>query len=376
MTLTTLIRLLLGIGMSLTVASVLAAKNSAEQHLKQITLPPGFVIGVFAEVPGARSMALGESSNTVFVGTMGRDVYAVVHENNDGQSDKVVKILRDLKVPNGVAVHQGYLYVAEQNQIARYPIRGRDPDRSWERDGEVIFRDLPDKSHHGWRYIAFGPDNKLYVTVGIPCNICDPRGIEATIIRMDPDGKNVEVFARGIRNSVGLAFSPKSSVLYFTDNNTDLMGDDIPPCEFNAAPKSGLHFGFPYFAGGSIRHEDWANKAPPVNVQMPRIGFQAHVAPLGIAFYTGDMFPKEYRFDAFVAQHGSWNRSIPVGYRIVRVKFDRDGEPVSDEVFADGWLQGSKAWGRPVDVLQMPDGALLVSDDHQGVIYRITYTGR
>ncbi|MFB3082502.1 MAG: sorbosone dehydrogenase family protein, partial [Gammaproteobacteria bacterium] len=248
------------------------------------------------------------------------------------------------------------------------------PSANWEQDREIKFSDLPDKSHHGWRYIGFGPDNKLYVTVGVACNICELQGIEGTIIRMDPDGSNSEIFANGIRNSVGLSFHPKTGVLYFTDNNTDMMGDDIPPGEFNAAPTAGLNFGFPYYAGGSVRSPGWAYNTPPLNVQFPKVDFQAHVAALGLAFYTGDMFPEEYRHDAFVAQHGSWNRSVPIGYRVVRVKFDDNGEVVGDEVFADGWLQGEKAWGRPVDVLHMPDGALLVSDDHRGVLYRISYT--
>ena len=366
--------LALGIATCLALSSFVAAKSRVEKQLEQINLPPGFSIEIFAEVPGARSMALDKSSNTVYVGTMGSDVYAVSYENQEGKSDKVVKIMSGLKVANGVAVHRNYLYVAEQNRIARYPLRGRSPSANWEQDREIKFSDLPDKSHHGWRYIGFGPDNKLYVTVGVACNICKLQGIEGTIIRMDPDGSNSEIFANGIRNSVGLSLHPKTGVLYFTDNNTDMMGDDIPPGEFNAAPTAGLNFGFPYYAGGSVRSPGWAYNTPPPNVQFPKVDFQAHVAALGLAFYTGDMFPEEYRHDAFVAQHGSWNRSVPIGYRVVRVKFDDNGEVVGDEVFADGWLQGEKAWGRPVDVLHMPDGALLVSDDHRGVLYRISYT--
>ena len=193
---------------------------------------------------------------------------------------------------------------------------------------------------------------------------------------MNPDGSEVETFASGHRNSVGLAFHPKTGVLHFTDNNTDMMGDNIPPGEFNAAPQAGMHFGFPYYAGGRIQHQDWIDKTPPQPVTFPAVEFDAHAAPLGIEFYTGDQFPAEYKNDALVAQHGSWNRSEPIGYRLMRVRFDQDGKVIGDEVFVDGWLINGEAWGRPVDLLQLPDGSVLVSDDFQGVIYRIYYEGK
>lgn len=356
--------------------AVNADRAAAEQNLRRIDLPKGFKIEVFAEVPGARSMAFGQSMGHVFVGTMGGAVYAVIDKNKDRKADEVRELISDLKVPNGVAMHRGALYVAEQHRIARYPAPGFSLDLPWEENRQVIFDRLPDKRHHGWRYIGFGPDGNLYVTVGSPCNICDPKGIEGTIIRMNPDGSAMEVYAKGIRHSVGFDFQPNTGTLYFTDNNTDWMGDDTPPGELNRAPEPGLHFGFPYYAGGSVRHPEWANKRPPQPVTMPAIEFQAHVAPLGVRFYTGAMFPEEYRHDAFVAQHGSWNRSIPVGYRIMRIKFDTDGKAVDKEIFADGWLQQNEAWGRPVDILELPDGSLLVSDDYQGMIYRIRYEGQ
>ena len=353
--------------------ATIAGRAGAEQNLSKIRLPPGFTIEVYAEVPGARSMTIDRSGGNLFVGTMGDAVYVVADQDKDQKADSVRILIDDLAVPNGVAMHRGMLYVAERHRIVRYPASGFNSSVSGNKQGEVIFDRLPDKAHHGWRYLAFGPDDKLYVTVGSPCNICDVIALEGTILRMTPDGRTWAVYARGIRHSVGLDFQPETGVLYFTDNNTDSMGDDVPPGELNAAPKPSMHFGFPYYAGGSVRHPGWVDKSPPTKVMMPVVEFQAHVAPLAVRFYTGTMFPGEYRNDAFVAQHGSWDRSTPVGYRVMRVKFDDKGAVIGKEVFADGWLQQGKAWGRPVDLLQLPDGSLLLSDDYQGVIYRISY---
>ena len=349
------------------------ATDGVENNLDKLNLPPGFEIDIYAEVPSARSMALGQSTGTVFVGTRGEKAYAVVDKNKDRKADKVVTILNDLKVGNGVAMHQGNLYIAEQHRIARYPAPGFDLSLPFAQMREVVYDKLPDKAHHGWRYIDFGPDGKLYVTVGAPCNICEVNNTEGTIIRMNPDGSNAEIYAHGVRNSVGMDFQPSTGELYFTDNNTDMMGDDRPSGELNRAPEKGLHFGFPYYAGGHARHKDWKDKEPPQEVTFPVAEFQAHVAPLGVKFYTGDMFPAEYKGDAIVAQHGSWNRSSPVGYKLMRVTFDDNGKATGQEVFIDGWLQDGEAWGRPTDVLQLPDGSLLVSDDYNGVIYRISY---
>ncbi|MCS3903297.1 glucose/arabinose dehydrogenase [Methylohalomonas lacus] len=358
------------LGLSATAGTATA---DVDDNLSKLNLPDGFNIEVYAEVPSARQMALGQSTGTVFVGTRGEKVYAVVDKNKDRKADKVVTIMDDLKVGNGVAMYQGNLYVAEQHRIARYSAPGFDLNLPFSEMRDVIYEDLPDKSHHGWRYIDFGPDGKLYVTVGAPCNICEVSGIEATIIRMNPDGSDAEIYAHGIRNSVGIDFHPETGVLYFTDNNTDMMGDDRPPGEFNAAPEKGMHFGFPYYAGGRDRHEDWKDKEPPQEVTFPEVEFQAHTANLGFKFYTGDMFPADYQGDAIVTQHGSWNRTEPVGYKLMRVTFDDNNEVSGKEVFIDGWLQDGEAWGRPTDVLQLPDGSLLVSDDYNGVIYRISY---
>jgi glucose/arabinose dehydrogenase len=350
-----------------------ADRADAEENLHKLKLPEGFHINVYAEVEGARQMALGQSTGTVFVGTRGNNVFAVVDKNKDRKADKVVKILDDLKVGNGVAVHQGNLYVAEQNRIAIYPAPGFDLNLPFKQMREVIYDKLPDKAHHGWRYIAFGPDNKLYVTVGAPCNICNPQGIEASIIRMNADGSDAEIYAKGIRNSVGMDFQPDTGTLYFTDNNVDMMGDDNPPGELNAAPKAGMHFGFPYYAGGKAQHPDWKDKQAPQDVTFPVQEFQAHTASLGLKFYTGDMFPADYKGDAIIAQHGSWNRTSPVGYQLMRVTFDDNHQVTGHEVFIDGWLQNGEAWGRPTDVLQLADGSLLISDDYNDVIYRVSY---
>ncbi len=364
---------LLFAALGLVSASAFAGAADAEKNLHKLNVPDGFKVEIYAEVPDARQMALGQSTGNVFVGTRYENVYAVVDKDKDRKADQVVTILDDLKVGNGVAMYEGNLYVAEQNRIARYAAPGFDLNLPFKEMREVIFEDLPDKAHHGWRYIDFGPDGKLYVTVGAPCNICAVEGYEATIIRMNPDGSDAEIFAEGVRNSVGMDFQPDTGVLYFTDNNTDMMGDNTPPGEFNAAPKQGMHFGFPYYAGGKDRHKDWADKSPPKDVTFPVVEFQAHSANLGFKFYTGKQFPAEYQGDAIVAQHGSWNRTEPVGYSLMRVKFDDNHKVVGQEPFIDGWLIDGEAWGRPTDVLQMPDGSVLVSDDYNGVIYRVSY---
>ncbi len=359
--------------LGLMAAPVMADRAAAEANLHKLNVPDGFKVEVYAEVPNARQMAFGQSTGTVFVGTRGKNVYAVVDKNKDRQADEVVNILSDLKVGNGVAMHQGNLYVAEQHRIAHYAAPGFDLTLPFEQMREVVFEDLPDKAHHGWRYIDFGPDGKLYVTVGAPCNICEVNGYEGTIIRMNPDGSEAEVYAHGVRNSVGIDFHPETGDLYFTDNNVDMMGDDNPPGEFNTAPEKGMHFGFPFYAGGDARHQDWKDKQPPQEVTFPEVEFQAHTANLGFKFYTGKMFPAEYQGDAIIAQHGSWNRTEPVGYKLERVTFNDNNQVTGHQTFIDGWLIEGEAWGRPTDVLQLPDGSLLVSDDYNGVIYRVSY---
>ncbi len=364
--------LIMGCALGLTSLNILAEVSDVQANISKLHVPPGFKVEIYAEVPGARQMALGSNGN-IYVGTRGKKVYAVVDKNKDRKADEVITILDDLNIGNGVAMYQGNLYVAEQNRIARYPAADFDLSLPFSQMREIIYDQLPDKFLHGWRYIAFGVDGKLYVSVGAPCNVCEPNGIEATILRMDPDGKNAEVFAKGVRNSVGLDFQPGTNTLYFTDNGIDMMGDDIPGDEFNAATRVGQHFGFPYISGKNSHPKEFEGKNAPQPVIAPVMEFQAHSANLGFKFYTGNQFPSTYKGSAIVAQHGSWNRSKAVGYQLIRVIFDSRNKVKSQEVFIDGWLNDGEAWGRPTDVLQLPDGSLLVSDDYAGVIYRVSY---
>lgn len=353
-------------------ASYAMAGRGGPLPLEKITLPPGFKIELYAsDVPGARSLALGPGG-TLFVGTRqeGR-VYALVDENKDAKADKLFTLARGLNMPNGVAYRDGALYVAEVNRVLRFDdIESRLGDPS----PPVVVNDgFPSDRLHGWKFIRFGPDGMLYVPVGAPCNICepDPRRY-AAIFRMRPDGTGLEVFARGVRNTVGFDWHPETRELWFTDNGRDWMGDDLPPDELNHAPEGGLHFGYPYCHGRSLPDTEFGRKRSCKEFSPAAKELGPHVASLGMRFYTGSMFPKEYRGQIFIAEHGSWNRSSPIGYRITLVRLEGN-QAVSYEVFAEGWLQRDGAWGRPVDVLVMPDGSLLVSDDHAGAIYRITY---
>lgn len=343
--------------------------------IDDINAPDGFNVAVYAEVPNARSMAL-SPSGVVYVGNrQGKNVYAVVDEDGDQVAEKRYVIDEELTMPNGVAFKDGDLYVGALNQILRY--RDIESNLKSPPDPEVIYDELPSERHHGWKYIGFGPDGKLYVPVGTPCNVCksdDP--VFATIMRMDPDGSNLEIFAEGVRNSVGFTWHPDTGELWFTDNGRDMLGDDIPPCELNRAEKQGMHFGYPYCHGGTIKDPEFGDEAPCSKFVAPAHAFGAHVAPLGLQFYTGSQYPSEYHGDLFVAQHGSWNRSKKVGYRVVKLEVS-NGNVTNQTVFLDGWLndESQKAWGRPVDVIQLLDGSLLVSDDYADVIYRVSYEG-
>jgi glucose/arabinose dehydrogenase len=341
-------------------------------HLDQIEMPPGFKIALYARAPGARSMALG-SNGTLFVGTRDEGkVYAILDRDRDNRADEVIVVAKDLNVPNGVAVRQGALYVAEISRVLRFDGIEADPANPGE---PVVVNDrFPTDEHHGWKYIAFGPDDRLYVPVGAPCNICDRRDRRfASIMRMTADGRELEIYARGVRNTVGFDWHPQTNALWFTDNGRDWMGDDLPPDELNRSAEKGRHFGFPYCHAGTIPDPEYgANKRSCDEFQAPAIELGPHVAALGMTFYTGGMFPEQYRHQIFIAEHGSWNRTVPIGYRISLVRLDKN-HAKTYEVFAQGWLRQGRAWGRPVDVLVMPDGALLVSDDRAGAIYRIYY---
>ena len=358
-----------------TIVSTLLSVGCAaaeELPLDRIKLPPGFEIHLYATgVRNARSMALGPNG-TLFVGTMDEgNVYAVLDQDQDDRADKIITLVEGWNMPNGVAIREGSLYVAEVNRVVRF-----DDIESHLEDlpAPVVIRDdLPKDEAHGWKFIAFGPDGKLYVPVGMPCNICE-RDDEryGSILQMNPDGTDLQVYARGVRNTVGFSWHPETKELWFTDNGRDQLGDDIPPDELNHAPGPGLHFGFPYCHGGEIPDPKFGSDHACDEFVPPAKTLGPHVAALGLRFYTGSMFPETHRGQIFFAEHGSWNRSKKIGYRVMRVELDGD-RPVSYEAFAEGWLQGEEAWGRPVDVLVMPDGALLVSDDEAGVIYRIVY---
>ena len=366
---------LVGVVLSLfLVLQTLPARGAGSgSSLAGIVLPPGFSIELYAQVPGARSLAVAEELGVVFVGTRGSLVYAIVDADRDHNADSVFPVARGLNVANGIAWWDGRLIVAEQHRVVSFTTA--DFGTSGSARPRVLFDGLPNKFQHGWRYAAVGPDGGIFVAVGAPCNICRLSGLEGTIVRLDADGGAPQVFARGVRNSVGMDFHPLTGELYFTDNGADGMGDDSPPDELNHAPRAGLDFGFPYFGGGADRTPDFQGETAPPN-EKPVVRFGAHVAALGMHFYRGRMFPTQYRTDAFVAQHGSWNRTVPDGYRVARVRFDARGRALGWEPFAEGWLVDGQAWGRPVDVKELGDGSLLVSDDRAGAIYRITYSGR
>lgn len=337
-----------------------------------INLPEGFKINVFAEVENARSLAV-SPSGVIYVGNRAEDkVYALRDTDGDWKADEKFVIASGLRMPNGVAFKDGDLYVAEVSKIWKFS--NIEADLSNPPEPQLITDDYPTESHHGWKYIAFGPDGKLYIPVGAPCNICKSDEIYASITRINTDGSGREIVAHGIRNTVGFDWHPVTGELWFTDNGRDGMGDEVPPCELNKVSQVGQHFGYPYCHGGDIADPQFGSKRHCNDFVRPQFNFRAHTAPLGMAFYTGDMFPAEYKGDIFVAQHGSWNRSSKIGYRVMRVKVENN-RAVGAEVFADGWLNDSTQdqTGRPVDVLQMPDGSLLLSDDYGNKIYRISY---
>lgn len=341
--------------------------------LDKLKLPEGFTISVFAEVNNARSLAI-SPSGIVYVGNRDGDkVYAVQDTDGDFVADKKWTIASRLLMPNGVAFKDGDLYVAEGTRIIKFP--GIESKLKNPGEPVVLGEPYPKQDGHQWKYIAFGPDGKLYVPVGAPCNICEPKEeIYASITRMNQDGTGREIFARGVRNTVGFTWHPETNELWFTDNGRDMLGDDVPNCELNVAPKAGLHFGYPYCHEGSVKDPEFGNKRPCSDFVAPVHKLGAHVAPLGLKFYTGNMFPEAYKNQLFIAKHGSWNRSKKSGYTLTTVKL-QGNKSTGEETFVSGWLDDDtqKAWGRPVDVLQLNDGSLLVSDDQANVIYRITY---
>ena len=342
--------------------------------IDQIKLPPGFSIELVARVPGARAMTWGDAG-TLFVGSSAGNVYALTFAApNAGGQATVSTIASGLRDPGGVAFHNGALYVSAVSRILRLD----DIERRLQSPPEpvVVTDKLPSDGHHGRKFIAFGPDGKLYANVGAPCNICEPDPERyAHIERMNADGSGREIVARGVRNSVGFDWDPRTKELWFTDNGRDMLGDDVPPDELNHVTAVRQHFGYPYCHGGDIPDPEFGKQHPCSEFVPPARKLGPHVASLGMRFYTGTQFPAAFRNQIFIAEHGSWNRSQKIGYRVTLVRLDATGKAVAYEPFAEGWLQGDRVLGRPADVSVAPDGSLLVSDDSAGAIYRIRYRG-
>lgn len=344
--------------------------------ISKLNVPEGFVIEEYVkEINNPRQMV--EGDDYIFVGTRSAgNVYAV----NKLNPDDFIVVLSGMDMPTGVALKDGDLYVAETDAIHILEDIEAKLSNGAQTQSKVMFGDLPrknmwnplKKSWHGWKWIDFGPDGALYISEGVPCNVCDEDDERyGTILRLD-NGK-LDIFADGVRNSVGFDWHPETKEMYFTDNGRDWMGDDIPPCELNRVSLAGNHFGFPFVHGKNI-DDDSFKKPKGFEYEEPVWEFQAHTAPLGIKFYTGNSFPERYKNGAFVAQHGSWNRSKKVGYKVLFMKFE-NGEVISSETFIDGWLQGEESWGTPVTPLFLKDGSMLVSDDNSNSIFKITYKG-
>ena len=366
--------------------------DAIKKHLQTIKLPHGFHIGLYALVPDARHMAVGPQGIVTFVGTRKAQIYAVTDRGKTGVAEEVKPFASTLNLvlPNGPCFSKdGFLFVVEQNRVLMYPAAEffyESPDVvavPIVPQGELIPKD-EESYNHTARVCRVGPDNKLYIALGQPFNVPAPEKADlykkwgiGGIVRMDKDGKNREVYATGIRNSVGMDFNPKDKTLWFTDNQVDGMGDDQPPGELNRAIKAGQNFGFPYYGGGHTRTDEYKNDTPPADIVYPQVEMVAHAADLGMTFYTGTVFPAKYRNAIFSAQHGSWNRTVPVGARVMVTYLKEDGTADKTEPFAEGWLNPNGEYlGRPVDVAQLRDGSLLVSDDLSGALYRIWYDGR
>jgi glucose/arabinose dehydrogenase len=352
--------------------------STEDLEINQLTLPDGFKVEVYGRVKNARQLTIG-SKGTVFVSNRnGGTVYAVRDTNGDYKIDERYVIATGLTMPNGVAFKDGSLYVAEVSKLWRFD--KIEDNLSNPPEPVLIYDDYPTDRHHGWKFISFGPDGKLYIPVGAPCNICESKNeIYASITRMDPDGSNREVYAHGVRNTVGFTWHPTTGEMWFTDNGRDMMGDDIPPCELNRVTEIGQHFGYPYCHGGTIKDPEFGDKYPCEEFIQPAQNLGPHVAPLGVKFYTGSMFPKVYQGKILIAEHGSWNRSQEAGHTGHRITMvtEENGQGIGYETFIDGFLNKdtNQAWGRPVDLLVLEDGSMLVSDDLSGTIYRITYAG-
>ena len=345
--------------------------------LHQLNLPAGFRIAVFAKVENPRQLAISQSG-VIFAGSRkAGKVHGLIDQDGDAYAETVLVLAEDLTMPSGLAIRGNDLYIAALSDVLK--ISNIDQRLNQLKDPEIIYRGFPNKRHHGWKFIDFGPDGLLYVPVGAPCNIClSDNPVFASIQTLDVTAQPMipQTFASGVRNSVGFTWHPETGHLWFTDNGRDLLGDDRPPCELNEASQRGQHFGYPFIHGSSIADPKFGKKLGKLQTTAPILELGPHVAPLGIAFYEGDQFPADYRQQLFIAEHGSWNRSTSVGHTGYRISIARQtSRGLKYDTFIDGWLQDNKAWGRPADILELADGSLLISDDKANVIYRVSYSG-
>ena len=360
--------------MVLIIVSFLATNCVAQEvDLESLRLPDGFSISVYAEIENPRQLALG-SDNTVYVGSLRGRVWAITNPDGNMQGNAVIAIAEGLNTPNGVAYHNGDLYIGEIGRVSK--ITNVDEKLNTPQSTETVNDSLPNRRHHGFKFLQVGPDGKIYLPVGAPCNVCEEDEIFAKILNMNLDGTDLQIVASGIRNTVGFDFHPISGELWFTDNGRDMMGDDIPACEINRISSAGQHFGFPYIHQGDLPDPNFGRGRSANEFVPPALKLGAHVAPLGLAFYRGEQFPSNYGNTVFWAEHGSWNRSEKQGYRVMMGQVSSDNTSISFySPFVDGWLEGQSHWGRPVDILSMPDGSVLISDDMANVIYRVSYDG-
>jgi glucose/arabinose dehydrogenase len=340
--------------------------------LEDLSLPEGFSISRFAlGLESPRFMAFDPDGILHVTLIKAGKVAALPDRDGDGRADREITVTKGLNSPHGIAFYDNYLYVAETHQVVRFPLR---EDSLKVDEPETVVPDLPTRGGgHFTRTVVFSSNGQMYVSVGSSCNICKEKERErASVLNFLPDGSDKAYYAEGLRNTVGLAFHPVTGLLYGTENGRDHLGDDLPPDELNLIELGG-HYGWPYCWGDKIPDTTYKKKRFCKITSPPAIKFQAHSAPLGLAFGTSKSFPPKYQGGLFVAFHGSWNRSVPTGYKVVYVPF-RNNRPMGFSVdFVSGWLKNGKKWGRPVDVVFGPDGAMYISDDYAGVIYRVTY---